>query len=123
VLVVGGGDNAVEAAMGLAYQKGNRVTLSYRKDVFSRLKARNDQRIRELMRQRKLEVIFNSQPLEIREQSVLLQVEGGRREIPNDYVWIFAGGTPPNAFLEKVGVRLGSQDLAALAEAEVRSVA
>ena len=41
ILVVGGGDSAVEAAMGLAYQKGNQVTLSYRQEEFSRIKERN----------------------------------------------------------------------------------
>ena len=123
ILVVGGGDSAVEAAMGLAYQKGNKVTLSYRKDVFSRLKERNNQRIRECIKSGKLTVIFNSMPVEIREQSVVLQVQGGQREIPNDYVWVFAGGTPPNAFLEKIGVRLGQTDLAARARAESREVA
>lgn len=123
ILVVGGGDSAVEAAMGLAYQKGNKVTLSYRKDVFSRLKERNNQRIRECIKSGKLTVIFNSQPVEIREQSVILEVQGGRREIPNDYVWVFAGGTPPNAFLEKIGVRLGQTDLAARVKAESREVA
>ena len=109
--------------MGLAYQKGNKVTLSYRKDVFSRLKERNNQRIRECIKSGKLTVIFNSQPVEIREQSVILEVQGGRREIPNDYVWVFAGGTPPNAFLEKIGVRLGQTDLAARVKAESREVA
>ena len=123
ILVVGGGDSAVEAAMGLAYQKGNKITLSYRKDVFSRLKERNNQRIRECIKSGKLTVIFNSQPVEIREQSVILEVQGGRREIPNDYVWVFAGGTPPNAFLEKIGVRLGQTDLAARVKAESREVA
>jgi len=123
ILVVGGGDSAVEAAMGLAYQKGNRVTLSYRKDVFSRLKERNNQRVRECIRSGKLTVVFNSQPVEIRPQSVVLEVQGGRREIPNDYVWVFAGGTPPNAFLEKIGVRLGQQDLSGQARAEAREVA
>ncbi len=123
IMVVGGGDSAVEAAMGLAYQKGNKVTLSYRKDVFSRLKERNNQRIRECMRSGKLEVIFNSQPVEIREGSVVLQVQGGRREVPNDFVWVFAGGTPPNAFLEKVGVRLGQTEMSGQARAEAREVA
>jgi putative YpdA family bacillithiol system oxidoreductase len=123
ILVVGGGDSAVEAAMGLAYQKGNRVTLSYRKDVFSRLKERNNQRVRECIRTGKLTVVFNSQPVEIRPKSVILEVQGGRREIPNDYVWVFAGGTPPNAFLEKVGVRLGRQELSGQARAEAREVA
>lgn len=118
ILIVGGGDSAVEAAMGLAVQKGNRVTLSYRKDVFSRLKDRNDRKIREAMKRGQVEVIFNSQPVEIREDAVVLQVEGGKRTLPNDFVWIFAGGTPPNAFLETIGVRLGRQDLSAQAEAE-----
>jgi len=123
ILVVGGGDSAVEAAMGLAYQKGNRVTLSYRKDVFSRLKERNNQRIRECMRAGKIQVVFNSQPTEIRDRSVILQVAGGTRELPNDYVWVFAGGTPPNAFLDKIGVRLGQQELSAQVRAVTREVA
>ena len=38
ILVVGGGDSAVEAAMGLAYQPGNKVTLSYRQAAFGRIK-------------------------------------------------------------------------------------
>jgi thioredoxin reductase len=123
ILVVGGGDSAIEAAMGLAHTGSNRVTLSYRKDVFSRLKDRNERMIREYMRKGKLQVVFNSQPVEIREQSVVLEVPGGRREIPNDYVFIFAGGTPPNAFLEKIGVRMGNQDLTDEAVREAREVA
>ncbi len=109
--------------MGLAHSGSNRVTLSYRKDVFSRLKDRNDRQIREYMRKGRLQVIFNSQPVEIREGNVILEIPGGRRELPNDYVFVFAGGTPPNAFLEKIGVRMGSQDLTADAVREAREVA
>jgi putative YpdA family bacillithiol system oxidoreductase len=123
ILVVGGGDSAVEAAMGLAFQGGNKVTLSYRKDVFSRLKERNSTRIRECMRKGQLQVVFNSEPESIREDTVVLRVQGGKRELPNDYVFVFAGGTPPNAFLEKIGVQLGSQDLTEAAGQEARSVA
>jgi thioredoxin reductase (NADPH) len=123
ILVVGGGDSAVEAAMGLAHQKGNKVTVSYRKDVFSRLKERNDKRVREYMKKGQLQVVFNSQPLEIREGSVTLEVQGGKRELPNDYVFVFAGGTPPNAFLEKIGVQLGNQDLSEAVAQEAREVA
>jgi thioredoxin reductase len=68
-------------------------------------------------------VIFNSEPVEIREKSVILKVQGGKREIPNDFVWVFAGGTPPNAFLEKIGVQIGRVDLSAEAAAEAREVA
>jgi len=111
ILVVGGGDSAVEAAMGLAHQKGNKVILSYRKESFTRLKERNAQRIQECVDSKKLTVAFNSIPVEIREKTVLIEANGKSQEIPNDYVWVFAGGTPPNEFLKKVGVQLGNRDL------------
>jgi putative YpdA family bacillithiol system oxidoreductase len=110
ILIVGGGDSAVEAALGLAYQKGNQVTLSYRKPEFSRIKERNSQRIGEAMRSRRVRVLFNSQPVEIRERSVVLDIQGKAEELPNDWVWVFAGGEPPNAFLEKIGVALGERN-------------
>ena len=62
ILVVGGGDSAVEAAMGLAHQVGNTVTLSYRQAAFSRIKDRNAQRIEECIRKGKLKMLFNSNP-------------------------------------------------------------
>ena len=111
ILVVGGGDSAVEAAMGLSHQAGNRVTLSYRRERFSRLKDRNARRIEEYGRTGKLDVVFNSMPVEIRERSVLLEVNGEVREIPNDFVWVFAGGTPPNDFLKQIGVEFGMRDM------------
>jgi putative YpdA family bacillithiol system oxidoreductase len=117
ILVVGGGDSAVEAALGLAHQKGNRVTLSYRREAFSRIKERNAQRIEESMRSGRVQVIFNSQPVEIRDRTVRLDVAGATRELPNDYVWVFAGGTPPREFLEKSGIAVGPRDLTAEAGA------
>src|SRR5436190_24089665 len=54
VLVVGGGDSALEAAMGLANQSGNKVTLSYRQERFSRIKERNSKRIEECIRSGKV---------------------------------------------------------------------
>jgi len=120
ILVVGGGDSAVEAAMGLAHQRGNHVTLSYRKDAFSRIKDRNEQKVKEYTKSGKLQVIFNSQPTEIRERAVLLDVAGQVREIRNDYVWVFAGGTPPSEFLQKCGVQVGQRDLTAEAGVEAK---
>src|ERR1700694_1138539 len=88
ILVVGGGDSAVEAAMGLAEQTGNKVTLSYRQDRFSRIKERNAQRIQECLRKGKLKVVFNSAPVEFKQKSVLLDVGGKFQELSNDFVWI-----------------------------------
>ncbi len=122
ILVVGGGDSAVEAAMGLAYQKGNQVTLSYRQPEFNRLKERNAVRIREAMKARKLRVLFGSQPVEVREKSVLIDVAGAATEIPNDWMWVFAGGEPPSAFLQKIGVAMGERDMTREAGAEAQLV-
>jgi thioredoxin reductase (NADPH) len=120
ILVVGGGDSAIEAAMGLGHQRGNQVTLSYRKEAFSRIKERNAKRIEDCMRSGKVKVLFNSSPVEIREQSVILDVNGNQEEIPNDYVWVFAGGTPPNDFLKKIGVQFGMRDMTLEAGSEAK---
>ena len=106
--------------MGLGHQKGNQVTLSYRKEAFSRIKERNAKRIDDCSRSGKVKVLFNSNPVEIREQSVILEVNGQQEEIPNDYVWVFAGGTPPNDFLKKIGVQFGMRDMTLEAGSEAK---
>ena len=97
--------------MGLANQKGNQVTLSYRSERFSRIKERNAKRIEDCIRSGKVKVLFNSNPLEFKPESVILEVAGAKQEIPNDFVWIFAGGTPPNTFRKKIGVGFATQDV------------
>ena len=120
ILVVGGGDSAVEAAMGLASQAGNQVTLSYRSERFSRIKERNAKRIEEFMRSGKVRVLFSSSPVEFKPESAIIEVNGGKQEIPNDFVWIFAGGSPPNAFLKKIGVGFGARDMTLEASKEAK---
>jgi len=120
ILIVGGGDSAVEAAMGLGHQVGNQVTLSYRKEAFSRIKEGNTRRIQESIRKGKVKVVFNSVPAEFKENSVVLEVNGKQEEIPNDFVWIFAGGQPPTAFLKKIGIGFGNQDLTSTGSKEAK---
>jgi thioredoxin reductase len=120
ILVIGGGDSAVEAAMGLAHQVGNDVTLSYRQERFSRIKERNVKRLDDCIKSGKVKVLFNSNPVEFKAESAILEVAGSRREIPNDFVWIFAGGTPPNDFLKKIGVQFGMKDLTLEASREAK---
>jgi thioredoxin reductase (NADPH) len=120
ILVIGGGDSAVEAAMGLAHQIGNTVTLSYRQSSFSRIKERNRQRIEDFVRKGKLKVLFNSNAVEFRKDSVLLEVNGVNQTFPNDYVWIFAGGDPPTAFLKKVGIAFADRDLTSQGSQEAK---
>jgi thioredoxin reductase/ferredoxin len=121
IMVVGGGDSAVEAAMGLALQKGNTVTLSYRKDSFGRIKERNTTRLKEVVASGKLRLALNSMPVEFKETSVLLEVAGEVQEIPNDFAWVFAGGIPPNDFLKKIGIHFGPLDLTAQTVVEAAS--
>jgi thioredoxin reductase len=123
ILIVGGGDSAIEAALGLSSQAGNKVTLSYRSAAFSRIKERNEQRIATAMRSGKVEVLFNSNVKEIRPSSVILDSNGQMREIANDYVWIFAGGVPPYELLKRAGVRFGDTDISAEVAKEVLDAA
>jgi thioredoxin reductase/Pyruvate/2-oxoacid:ferredoxin oxidoreductase delta subunit len=123
ILVVGGGDSAVEAAMGLAEQRGNKVTLSYRQEQFSRIKDRNAKRIEECARTGKVTVLLKSNPVEFQADAVVLEVNGTVQEMGNDFVWIFAGGTPPNDFLKKIGVGFGMRDLTLEAGQEARQAA
>ena len=95
LLVVGGGDSAVEAAIGLAQQPGNEVTLSYRREKLVRIKKKNEERLGPLLATGRVQPLFGSQVVEIRPDSVSLKVGAEVRELPNDYVFVFAGGEPP----------------------------
>jgi thioredoxin reductase/ferredoxin len=105
ILVVGGGDSAIENAMLLAEEK-NFVTISYRNEMFSRLKPKNLERINKATSQNKVKVIFNSNVNDIRDDCVILNVNDSLKELKNDLVFIFAGGELPTKFLEKIGISI-----------------
>jgi thioredoxin reductase len=107
ILVVGGGDSAVEAAIGLARQRGNRVTLSYRREKLVRIKKKNEERIAGLLAKGRIEGAFGTEVQEIGPASVRVKTPAGTRELPNDYVFVFAGGEPPFGLLRQMGVRFG----------------
>ena len=107
VLVVGGGDSAIEAAIGLGRQTGNTVTISYRKSSFFRVKKKNEDRINQLIKQRKITPVFDSQVTEVREKTVILKTKEGMLEIPNDYVFVMIGGVPPFEMLKAMGIMFG----------------
>jgi putative YpdA family bacillithiol system oxidoreductase len=112
VLVVGGGDSAVEAAVGLALHGTNRVTLSYRKPEFTRLKDRNAKHLEEYRKRGAVNVLLNSNVKEVREKEVQIETAEGIRVVPNDYVFIFAGGEMPFEFLKKTGIKFQEQVVA-----------
>jgi thioredoxin reductase len=102
----------VEAAIGLARQPSNVVTLSYRRDKLVRIKKKNDERLAPLLSSGAIRAIFGSQVKEIRPDAVTLAVGGETVQLPNDYVFVFAGGEPPYAFLRAAGVSFGGQPVA-----------
>jgi thioredoxin reductase (NADPH) len=106
VLVVGGGDSALEAATSIAAEPGTNVTLSYRSGAFSRAKAKNRQLVEQMESAGQIRVLFNSNVKSIREGSVNLGVENGTEEIPNDAIVVSAGGILPSTFLKTVGVNV-----------------
>jgi thioredoxin reductase (NADPH) len=106
VLVVGGGDSAIECALALARGGRNRVALSYRGDAFTRLKQRNLALLESAESEGRIRVLRNSRVVEIRPDSVALEQNGGRVELPNSYVFILAGGESPEAFLAKIGIEM-----------------
>jgi thioredoxin reductase len=75
------------------------------------------------MRSGKVEVLFETNPKEVKPESVVLDVKGEVREIPNDYVWIFAGGIPPFDFLKKIGIQFGMRDMTLEASSEAKKQA
>jgi thioredoxin reductase len=105
VLVVGGGDSAVEAALALSKAGRNRTTLSYRGDDFSRLRDRNAAQLKQAEADGRLKVMRKSQVREIRSDSVLLSGNGsGEVKIPNEFVFVLIGGESPDEFLRRTGI-------------------
>ncbi len=105
IVVVGGGDSAIESA--LLLKDENEVVLSYRKDKFSRLKPKNREKIENAIAEKSLNVLFNSNLVSINDHSVLIQVENEEAyELPNDLIYIFAGGELPTRFLENAGIKI-----------------
>jgi len=106
ILVVGGGDSAIESALLLADQ--NNVTLSYRSDAFNRIKSKNSEKIKDAMVSGRVKILFNTEPLHINKDSVVLTTskKGEELYIENDLVFIFAGGELPTQFLQKAGVEI-----------------
>lgn len=110
ILVVGGGDSAIEAAVGLSLRGRNRVTLSYRKDSFARIKDRNRKAIDDAVKRQLINIVWNSAVHEILPEAVLIDTPGGMLTFRNDIVFIFAGGEMPFAFLKEIGIGFGVQE-------------
>ena len=106
VLVVGGGDSALEAACSIAEEQGTTVALSYRSDSFSRAKAKNRERVAENEQAGRLRVILSSTVAEVTESAVFLNHAEEKIELQNNAVIVCAGGILPTPFLKNIGIEV-----------------
>jgi len=105
IMVVGGGDSAIEAALMLKDQ--NEVFLSYRKSEFARIKSLNEEKIKAAINANQIKVIFNSELKEISKNSLKIECNGIQETMESiDKVYIFAGGELPTEFLKNAGVNM-----------------
>jgi thioredoxin reductase/NAD-dependent dihydropyrimidine dehydrogenase PreA subunit len=106
VIVVGGGDSAIESALLLADE--NKVIISYRNEVFNRLKPANNEALNRAVADKKLEVMFSTNLISIEEEFVTISFgkSDETKKIKNDLVYVFAGGELPTQFLEKAGIKV-----------------
>lgn len=106
ILVVGGGDSALEAAYSIADQPGTTVSLSYRSPAFTRAKPKNRDKVAQLAAAGRMNVLMNSSVREIRKDSVVIDIDGEAVILPNQGVIVCAGGILPTGFLKEVGIEV-----------------
>jgi len=106
IIVIGGGDSAIESALLLVNE--NNVTISYRNEVFNRLKPANTEALNKAIDDKKLEVMFSTNLVSIDDDTITITFgkSGESKKVKNDLVYIFAGGELPTQFLEKAGIKI-----------------
>lgn len=110
ITVVGGGDSAVEAALSLAEQSSNIVRISYRKEQFFRIKPQNHDRIEAAINDGRINIIYNSEVVKNTTDQVFIKEEGKTPyALPNDFLFIFIGGTLPMKLLEELDVQIDTK--------------
>lgn len=106
VLVVGGGDSALEAATSIAEQTASQVILAYRSDSFSRAKIKNRQKVEQAECAGQLRVMLQSSVTSISAGEVIIEQNGQQSCFANDAIIVCAGGIMPTPFLQKIGISI-----------------
>jgi thioredoxin reductase (NADPH) len=104
VLVVGGGDAALEAAISIGEQSDSVVTLSYRGAAFARAKQSNRERLETALQAGRVQSLLGSEVREITPNAVRLESGGAALTLRNDAVIVCAGGVLPTPFLKQMGI-------------------
>ncbi len=111
ILVVGGGNSAVEAALVLSEQ--NRVRLSYRGGQFTRLFKDNERKLDRAVAEKRVELILNSSVREFGEKQAIIEIDrGGHQEtitVRCDHAFALVGAELPVKFLKSLGIRMENE--------------
>jgi len=107
ILVVGGGNSAVEAALTLSEQ--NTVLLSYRGDNFGRLFKDNERKLNEAVSAGSIKLVMQSNVRHFSSSGVTLEVGGGTRTEQVDHAFVLIGADVPRAFLKSLGIRMENE--------------
>ncbi|MDH5652293.1 MAG: NAD(P)-binding domain-containing protein [Gammaproteobacteria bacterium] len=106
VLIVGGGDSALEAATSIAEQPGTTVTISYRSGNFSRSKQKNQDKVADMAKAGKLQLLLSSNVDHFTADKAIINLEDKQIEIPNNATIVCAGGILPTPFLKQIGIEV-----------------
>ena len=105
ILVVGGGDVAVEAALALAERPHTRVTLCHRGERFDRVKPANLDRLTAAERDG-LQVLRSAQVERIEARATTIRTVDGTRALDAGRVFVLIGSDLPTELLVSSGVRV-----------------
>jgi thioredoxin reductase len=106
VLVVGGGDSALEAAISVAAEPGSTVTLSCRAKAFTRAKEKNKKKVEDAIASKRLRVLYGSNVKAVHKETVEVELQGRTVHVRNDALIVSAGGILPTPFLKEIGIEV-----------------
>ncbi|WP_167483282.1 NAD(P)-binding domain-containing protein [Leptospira bourretii] len=108
VVIVGGGDSAVEAAIACS-RYAKLVNLVYRGKELTRPKQKNKEELEKLVRDGKVKLQLESEVTEISEQNLFVKTSVGSAKLKFDLVYILIGNTAPTQFLKKLGIKIQNE--------------
>jgi thioredoxin reductase/Pyruvate/2-oxoacid:ferredoxin oxidoreductase delta subunit len=109
VLVVGGGDSALEAAVSISEEEGTTVAISYRSEAFSRAKEKNRIKIADAEKAGRMRVLMKSNVKHIEPDQVVITTDDEELCIDNDAIIVCAGGILPTGFLKSIGITVDTK--------------